>query len=95
MAELSGSGVPDRLNEAEEVLARNTDRELFREDTGDPAGSYYENSVFVTESGTIGMSVGGRVVVMPIASWHVLAWDAAQYTDALAKLRANDPTGQA
>lgn len=51
----------------------NTDRELYREDTGDPAGSYYENSLHVTANGRIGMNVGGRVIVMPIADWHALA----------------------
>lgn len=54
--------------------AANTDRELYREDTGNPAGSYYENSVLVTEDGRIGMNVGGRVVALPIAEWHTLAW---------------------
>lgn len=49
-----------------------TIRELYREDTGDPAGSYYENSVHVTAEGLIGMSVGGRVFVRPIADWHRL-----------------------
>jgi hypothetical protein len=56
--------------------AKNTDRELFREDTGITAGSHYENSVHVTEAGHIGMNVGGRVVVLPIADWHALAWPA-------------------
>jgi|SRR5690242_5304626 len=51
----------------------NTDRELFREDTGEPAGSYYENHVFVTEDGHIGMNVGGMVFVKPIADWHSMA----------------------
>lgn len=54
----------------------NTDRELYREDTGDPAGPYYENSVHVTESGSIGMNVGGHVVVMPIADWMAAAYKA-------------------
>jgi hypothetical protein len=48
--------------------ALNTARELFREDTGDPAGSYYENSVHVTEAGSIGMNVGGYVIVQPISA---------------------------
>jgi hypothetical protein len=51
----------------------NTDRELFREDTDDPAGSYYENSVSVSPSGAIRMSVGGLVTSKPIAEWHHLA----------------------
>jgi hypothetical protein len=57
----------------EERCAANTDRELYREDTGDPAGSYYENSVHVTASGAIGMNVGGTVIVQPIADWHAQA----------------------
>jgi hypothetical protein len=48
----------------------NTDRELFRENTGDSAGSYYENSLHVTADGSIGMNVGGTVIVQPIAAWH-------------------------
>lgn len=51
-------------------VAANTDRELFREDTGDPAGSYYEDSVFVSKEGFIGMNVGGRVMVARIKDWH-------------------------
>jgi hypothetical protein len=57
---------------------QNTDRELFREDTGDPAGSHYENSVYVTAEGAIGMNVGGLVIVMPIAKWHKAAIHAGQ-----------------
>lgn len=57
---------------------QNTDRELYREDTDDPAGSYYENSVFVTEGGGIGMKVGGTVIVQPIADWHRQALAAHQ-----------------
>lgn len=59
--------------------AANTDRELYREDTGDPAGSYYENSVHVTASGAIGMNVGGHVIVMPIAEWVAAAHKAMPY----------------
>jgi hypothetical protein len=58
--------------------AANTDLELFRENTGDPAGSYYENSVFVTAEGAIGMNVGGRVIVQRIAGWHADAVHANQ-----------------
>lgn len=52
---------------------KNTDRELFRENTGHAAGSYYENSVHVTGGGAIGMNVGGSVIVQPIAAWHAQA----------------------
>jgi hypothetical protein len=51
----------------------NSNRELFREDTGDPAGSYYENSIHVAEGGRIGMNVAGTVYVKSIAEWHSLA----------------------
>lgn len=53
-----------------EQVAANTDRELFREDTGDPAGPYYEDSLHVTAQGAIGMNVGGRVLTAPIFIWH-------------------------
>ncbi len=50
----------------------NTDRELYREpDQG--GGSYYSDSIHVTESGGIGMNCGGHVIVMPIRTWHALA----------------------
>lgn len=53
--------------------ALNTDRELYREDTGDSAGSHYENSLHVTAQGHIGMNVGGTVLTAPIAHWHTAA----------------------
>ena len=49
-----------------EQAAENTDRELWREVDDD----YDTPSLFVTESGSIGMNVGGTVVVMPIREWH-------------------------
>lgn len=39
-----------------EMPAQNTDRELWRESPGD----YYANSIHLTESGGIGINVGGR-----------------------------------
>lgn len=51
---------------------KNTDRELWRgPDNG--AGSYYADSVFITEEGSIGMNVGGHVIVKPIRDWFHLA----------------------
>jgi hypothetical protein len=61
----------------------NTDRELFRESTGDPAGDYYENSVHVTEAGDIGMNVGGTVIVQPVAVWHAQARRATEAPNAV------------
>jgi hypothetical protein len=52
-----------------ERAAQNTDRELWRELHGD----YYANSIHVTEGGGIGINVGGKVFVKPLAEWHKLA----------------------
>ena len=54
--------------------AKNTDRELWRESDGD----YYSPSLHVTESGAIGMNVGGSVIVMRIRDWHALARQLAE-----------------
>jgi hypothetical protein len=69
----------------------NTDRELYREDTGDPAGSYYENSVFVTDKGGIGMNVGGTVIVQPITAWHEQARRATERPQTTAAPRVRPP----
>lgn len=51
---------------------KNTDRELWRgPDEGN--GSYYADSIHMTEGGGIGIDVGGRVIVMPLRDWHALA----------------------
>jgi hypothetical protein len=50
--------------------AENTDRELYQDDDG--------NRVFVTEEGSIGMNVGGYVIVQPVAVWHSQAIEAVQ-----------------
>lgn len=51
---------------------KNTDREIWRgPDEGN--GSYYADSIHVTESGSIGLNVGGHVIVRPIREWHRLA----------------------
>lgn len=71
--------------------AENHTRELFRESTGDPAGSHYENHVYLDEDGRIAMSVGGRVVALPIKGWMEL-WSALSEID---NMNPNDfRTGQ-
>lgn len=47
---------------------QNTDREIWRERPGD----YYADSIHVTETGGIGLNVGGWVMVLPIRTWHKL-----------------------
>lgn len=49
--------------------AKNTDREIWRERSGD----YYAPSIHVTEEGGIGIDVGGTVIVMDVRDWHGLA----------------------
>lgn len=50
-------------------IASNTNRELWREREDD----FYADSIHVTETGSIGINCGGRVIVMPIREWHALA----------------------
>lgn len=51
--------------------AVNTDREIWRgPDEG--CGSFYADSIFVTEQGGIGIDCGGHVIVMPVRNWHRL-----------------------
>jgi hypothetical protein len=44
----------------------NRDQELWREQPGD----FYSDSIHVTESGGIGINVGGKVLVAPAKRWH-------------------------
>lgn len=52
-----------------EGACTNTDSELWRESFGD----FYANSVHVTKTGSIGINVGGIVIVMPLEKWHAAA----------------------
>lgn len=52
-----------------DAAKKNTDRELFRDEPKD----YYAASLFVTETGGIGINVGGTVYVKPIREWWRLA----------------------
>lgn len=62
----------------EDIAYENTDRELYREPAETEGMSYYQPSVHVTKEGSIGMSVGGTVIVMPIRDWHALAMKPAK-----------------
>lgn len=59
----------EAMNPNPDQPVQNTDRELWRERPDD----YYAPSLFVTESGGIGINVGGTVFVKPVAHWHMLA----------------------
>lgn len=48
---------------------KNTDREIWRETPDD----YYAPSIHVTQGGSIGINVGGLVVVMDVRDWHRIA----------------------
>src|SRR5438045_2425663 len=47
----------------------NTDREIYRS----PTDSMYDDSIHVTEGGSIGLNVSGHVIVKPLREWHQLA----------------------
>lgn len=47
----------------------NTDRKLWQENPDDALSP----SIHVTESGGIGINVGGMVIVRPVRDWHALA----------------------
>jgi len=49
--------------------AENTDKEIWREKADD----YYSPSIHVTKDGSIGINVGGVVIVMPVTEWYSLA----------------------
>lgn len=46
--------------------SKNTDIELWREKPDD----YYSPSIHVTREGSIGINVGGHVIVADIRDWH-------------------------
>lgn len=69
-------------------LFTNTDRELWREREGD----YYADSIHVTESGEIGINVGGRVVVQKLRDWHAAVEDREVLLAALREI-AKEPPG--
>jgi hypothetical protein len=60
------SGKKDQMTSS---CAKNTDRELWREREDD----YYAPSLHVTASGSVGINVGGRVVVRTLREWHAAA----------------------
>lgn len=57
------------------LAAKNTDRELWREESGLPADpdNYYAPSIHVTAQGGVGINVGGTVIVKTLREWHSLA----------------------
>ena len=50
----------------EEEAGQNTDKEIWRERPDD----YYSDSIHVTQTGGIGINVGGTVFVRPVREWH-------------------------
>ena len=49
-----------------DVECKNTDKEIWRQVPGD----YYSPSIHVTLTGSIGINVGGLVIVETIEKWH-------------------------
>jgi hypothetical protein len=48
---------------------KNTDKEIWRKVKDD----YYSPSIHITETGGVGINVGGYVIIMPIEKWHFVA----------------------
>jgi hypothetical protein len=65
--------------------ARNTDREIWR-GLDEGCGSYYADSIHVTEGGGVGFNCGGTVVVLPLRKWHELG---KNYIEAQNPIRQN------
>lgn len=66
---------------------KNTDRELWRgPDEGN--GSYYADSIHVTQDGGIGIDVGGTVIVRPLREWHRAATALDTLEAEVARLKA-------
>jgi hypothetical protein len=61
----------------------NTDREIWRQTPDD----YYSPSIHVTAAGSIGMNVGGKVIVLPAQSWHTIADGAMDLTEKFKNLK--------
>jgi hypothetical protein len=53
----------------DDSLAKNTDKEIWRERPGD----YYSDAILVTEHGSIGINCGGNVICRTAKQWHELA----------------------
>lgn len=51
---------------------KNTDKEIWRK-SEDTIDGPYSPSIHVTEDGSIGINVGGDVIVLPVEDWHHLA----------------------
>ena len=54
-----------------EETKKNADREIWRAVEED----YYSPSIHVTEVGSIGINVAGKVIVMSVEKWHQLQAD--------------------
>ena len=78
----------ETITSEDPMAVENTDRELWRgPDEG--AGSYFADSVHMTKDGSLGINVGGFVIVKPVREWHGLATDGAATETALLQLCIN------
>mgnify|MGYP001570165870 CR=1 FL=1 len=82
--------IPIPPSEGETGCCKNTDRELYREPTDQIGTEYYQPSIHVTERGSIGINVGGYVIVMPLRNWHAIAKAAHSLADMGIKARPAD-----
>lgn len=76
-----------------DIAYENTDVELWREQPEGTPDSYYSPSIHRTDSGGIGINVGGMVYVKTLKEWHRLTEqeairekERAEQTELLTKL---------
>lgn len=50
--------------------SQNTDKEIWKKPGAEIGREYYQPSIHVTASGSIGIDVGGHVIVMAVEKWH-------------------------
>ncbi len=70
------------LDDGHNEPAANTDRELWRERPGD----FYADSIHVTQTGGIGMKVGGVVTVRTLYEWHAAMHEADEMRHLLERI---------
>lgn len=68
------------------TACENTDREIWRgPDEGN--GSFYADSIHVTQGGGIGIDCGGHVIVKPLRDWHTMVAREQHAQSVLAAIR--------
>ena len=71
------------MTEREEMedqhAAKNTNREIWRRQNGDPSDpdNFYSPRIFVTKDGDIGITVKSLSIILSVEQWHKLGNEVA------------------